>query len=123
MFPAGKPAQSGAKQPVTGFGLYTAPCDIPRTRVAHDDVGEVNDRPGSGLLQEARAEDLEPDEIERLSGHGVAGVFQDLDRVVDRLVIAVRPGGTGPVVVVGDLLERGLMLANAFDASCIRGAS
>ena len=63
---------------------------------------------------------LEPHEVERLPGHLVAGGLEDFDRVVDRLVIAGRARHPGPIVVVGDLLQGGLVLANAFDGHAVK---
>ena len=67
------------------------------------------------LLQDCRADHLEPDEVEGLARHGVAGRLQDLDGVIDRLVIASRARDTRVVVVVGDLLESRLVLSDALE--------
>jgi len=88
--------------------------------VAHDDVRQIRDGSRLDLLQDRRGDHLEPDEVEGLACHVVAGGLEDVDRVVDRLVIAGRARHAGAIVVVGDLLQGGLVLTDAFNGHAVQ---
>ena len=66
-------------------------------------------------LEDRRAEHFEPDEVEGLARHVVAGGLQDVDRVINGLVVAVGARDARVVVRVRDLLEGCLVLADALE--------
>ena len=116
MLPAGKPAQSCgcAAADIAGRSAH-GPGHVAASGVAHDDVRK---RTGGGrrdLFQDRRAQHLEPDEVEGLARHCVAGGLQDFDGVINGLVVALAARDARAVVRVGDFLQGGLMFADAFE--------
>ena len=76
------------------------------------DALDIGDRVRCDLLEGRGADDLEREVVERLHLRVVAGGLERLDHVVDRGVVAREAGEAVSVVLVGDRLERRLVLAH-----------
>ena len=130
MLPAGKPVKS-AGLAAAGRGVAEPELDVDRRDGGGDVAGlgvrrrgevgvlDVGDRARSGLLQRRRADSSNTKKSNGWRGDLVAGGSHPLLDVVDRRVVPRRARCPCAVVVVGDRLERLLVLEHAIERDAL----